>query len=90
MDARDLPKGFQRHKSDSTTDLTDNCKPGTKSIDRTDKELGISDNILDFTDPTDCHKNCYKDSDILDDISDFTDPTVESTGCTDCTKPTDV
>jgi len=90
LDARELQKGFQRHKSDSTTGLTnnsrtdskdcivdsiDNCRPGTKSTDRTDRELGFLDSTLD---------------NILDNISDFTDPTVESTGCTDCTKPTDV
>ena len=44
-------------------------------IGRTDRELGFLDGFLDS---------------ISYDISDFTDPTVESTGCTDCTKPTDV
>jgi hypothetical protein len=52
----------------------DNCKPRT---DRTDKELGFLDNILDFTD---CYKDCYKDS-------DFTGHTVN---LIDCTKLTDV
>ena len=82
LNARELQKGFQRHKSDSTTGLTNNsrtdsvnnCRPRTKSTDRTDRELRILNDISDST----------------DDSTDFTDPTVESTGCTDCTKPTDV
>jgi hypothetical protein len=64
----------QRHESraeDSTTDSTDNCWLGTKSIDRTDRELGLLDSISD-------------------DILDFTDPILDATGCTDCTKLTDV
>jgi hypothetical protein len=57
----------QRHKSrvgDGTTDLTsnlktdsiDSCKLRTKSTDRTDRELGFSDNVSDFTNRTDCTK----------------------------------
>jgi len=73
----------QGHKSkagDSTTDLTRNSRTDSADnrrlgIDKTDRELGFSDDILDNT---------------LDDILDFTGPTVESTGRTDCTKPIDV
>ena len=56
------------NSKDYIVDSTNNCKLG---IGKIDKELGflnsISDNILDFIDPT-----------------------VESMGCTNCTKPTDV
>jgi hypothetical protein len=56
-------------------DSADNCRPG---IDRTDRELGLSDSISDDI------------LDSTDDSTDFTDPTVESTDRTDCTKPTDI
>jgi hypothetical protein len=80
----------QRHKSragDSTTDPTVNSRTDSKDhivdgtdscrlgIDRTDRELGLSDSILD---------------NISDNISDFTDPILDATGRTDCTKLTDV
>ena len=73
----------QRHKSRAghrTTDLTSNSRTdsadnGRPGISRTDRELGFLDSTLD---------------NISDNISDFTNTTVESTGCTDCAKPTDV
>jgi hypothetical protein len=51
----------QGHKSGAegnTTNLTNN-KDHIRT-DRTDRELGFSDNTLDSTD---CYKDCYKDSD---------------------------
>jgi len=65
---------------DCIVDSVDSCKLGTKAIN---KELSLLDCILDSTDPMNCHKDCYKDLDI-------SDPTVESTGCTNCAKLTDV
>jgi hypothetical protein len=44
----------------------DNCRPG---IDRTDRELGLSNSISD---------------NITNNISDFTNLTKKSTSCTDC------
>jgi len=69
--AIDSTSNLRTDSKDCIVDSIDNCK---LRIDRTDRELGFSDNILDT----------------LDNISDFTGPTVESTGRTDCTKPTDV
>ena len=68
---------------DSAIDSTSNSRTNSKDciVDSTDNcKLGIgrTDRELGFSDST------------LDDISDFTGPTVESTGCTDCTKPTGV
>ena len=87
MDTRELQKGFQRHESrakDSTATRT-LAKTTSKadlgavgSIDNCWPGIGRTDRGLDILDNT------------LDDISDFTGSTVESTGHTDCTKPTDV
>ena len=98
LGTEDLWKGVgQRHKSrpeDSiTTETTPEAKPEAK-----DDNTNLTDSKDCIVDSTD---NCkpgigrtdkelgFLDS-ISDNISDFTDPTVESTGCTDCTKPTDV
>ena len=83
MDTRELQKGFQRHKSNSTTGPTNNSRTDSKdcivdSADNCRLGIGKTDRELGFSDST------------LDDISDFTGLTVESTGCTDCTKPTGV
>jgi hypothetical protein len=90
LDAEELQNRVgQSHKSragDSTTDPTSNsrtdgiesCRPATTSTDRTDRELGFSDNISDDF------------SGFSDNSTDFTGPANKSTGPTDCAKPTDV
>jgi hypothetical protein len=98
LSAKDLWKGVgQRHKSRLEDSITTKTTPKAK--------LEAKDNNTNLTDSKDCivdsTNNCklrisktdrelgFLNS-ILDNILDFTDPTVESMGCTDCTKPTDV
>ena len=84
LDARELQEGSRKHESraeDSImaraiTKTTSEAEPGAEDCKDCimDRELSLSDCILD----------------ISDNSTDFTDSAVESTGCTDCAELTDV